>query len=78
MTKLVVVRDGEFYSEKAEIEVKRKIVRIEHITLKGFLYNKQCDISDDYVTVVINGKSRSYYSSWDYLEFVECEVEILT
>lgn len=77
MHTLRVLFKNERYSEGAEIRVKEKLVRIEHITLNGFLYNHSASIENNYVQVVNGDKQSSYYSDWDYLEFVECEVEVL-
>ncbi len=59
------------------VAVNNLPLRIDHITMTGFLYMKQCNTSESYVGVVTGRTERSYYSDWDYLNFIECAVQII-
>ena len=75
MSRLVVLYKGKYYTEGDDVKINGVSVEIEHITMTGFLFNQSND-SDDYVTVRSDNKTTSYYSSWDYLKFIGCDVEV--
>ena len=76
MKRLQILFNGEKLYEKDYVTINSKSVRILHVTMSGFLYNKQCPDENDYVTVTRGKNISSYYSDWDYLTFVGCDVQI--
>lgn len=75
--KLVVIDNDKELSVGQYLEVEGKQVGILHITMNGFLYNKTASGPHDYVTVTKGKNMTTYYSNWDYLEFVPREVRIV-
>lgn len=72
----VFYEDKKYYRGDC-IRVKGVDLRIEHITANGFLYNKKAGEDHDYVIVHSrDGRTRSYYNNWDYLEFIPCAVVV--
>jgi len=77
MIKLRATYKGITFYEKEEIIIDKQRVTVFHITVDGFLYNRQCNIEDEYITVTNSKEVVTYYSDWDYLKFIACDVDVI-
>ena len=75
--KLQISYKGQLAFEVDKITIAGQGFTVRHITASGFLYLKETH-SCERVTVHLEDASTcDYYSDWDTLEFLQCEVNIV-